>query len=236
MTNILRPKGRRSTPDQLIAMGVHLVYSEGTRTEPKYVDNIKGLISKKYNCKPNEVLIINATDDSSYNTKSLVDYAIKDVDKRLKKGEIINHVWIFYDKDDFPNDNFNNANNKIESLNNSSEADNNGFKYNTNNNISYHSCYSNECFELWLLEYFDYLDTNMNREDYISKINEKVRKSNGTFSYEKNSDNIHTILTDAGGSIDNAIRNSKKITEANKMKAPSTKVYEFAEYFKAYMK
>ena len=51
----------------------------------------------------------------------------------------------------------------------------------------------------------------------------------------KNEHDIHQILTSAGGSIEKAIKSAKKLCEKNKAANPSTKVYEFAEYFKSYM-
>ena len=41
------PKGRRAIQDELVQFGRHLVYSEGTRTEPFYVDNIREKIADK---------------------------------------------------------------------------------------------------------------------------------------------------------------------------------------------
>lgn len=99
MSNFL-PKGRRSISDQLLQFGVHLVYMEGTRTEPYYVDNIKNRIAAKYSCKPNDIAIIKGSNDKkSRHTVELVNFALNDVKKRLKKNHTINHVWIFFDKD-----------------------------------------------------------------------------------------------------------------------------------------
>ena len=79
------PTGRKNLPDQLLQFGKHLVYSEGTKTEPYYVNDIKNCISKKYNCQPNEITIISVNEDGkSYNTTGLVSYAQNNVEKRLK--------------------------------------------------------------------------------------------------------------------------------------------------------
>lgn len=161
---IITPRGRSSIPYELLQFGRHLVYSEGTKTEPYYVSNINNNIAKKYKCKPNDIEIIIGTKDKSYSTLGLVEYAINDCKRRIKNGEIINHIWIMYDKDDFEKDVFINAYNKINSLNNSKDFNDDGFKYNSEDNISYHPCWSNEAFELWLCLYFHYYDSKLNRE------------------------------------------------------------------------
>ena len=230
------PKGRQSIPNELLQFGRHLVYSEGTKTEPLYIKDIKRSISKKYNCSINEIQVISVNEDAeSYNTISLVEFAEKDVKKRIANKEIINHVWIFFDKDDFPINNFILANSKIENKNNSHDINIDGFNYEIDTNISWHSCFSNESFELWLLLYFNYSDSSLNREQYIKKINNVPSLKKINFVYEKNKDYIHTIFSKNGGSIENAIKNSKKLESLNKTNNPSTCVYKFAEYFKSYM-
>ena len=69
MSKIIKPKGRRSIPDELMQFGRHLVYSEGTKTEPNYVESIKDEIATKYKCDINAIEIIIGNKDKSYNTK-----------------------------------------------------------------------------------------------------------------------------------------------------------------------
>lgn len=231
--NRLSPKGRRKIPDVLMNFGRHLVYSEGTKSEPNYIESIKKAISKKYDCEPNDINIVCANGEKSYNTTGLIKFVESDVKKRLKNNERIDYVWIFFDKDDFPDDNFKNACNYENKKNNSSDVNEDGFKFNLDTNISYHCCYSNEAFELWLCLYFDYIDSSLDRDKYIEKLNEKSCYKNK--GYSKNEHDIHQVLTSAGGSIEKAIKSAKKLCEKNKAANPSTKVYEFAEYFKSYM-
>ena len=42
-------------------------------------------------------------------------------------------------------------------------------------NITFHSCYSNEAFELWLYLYFEYLEASLTRTDYIKKIEKNLK-------------------------------------------------------------
>lgn len=120
-------------------------------------------------------------------------------------------------------------------MNNSTELNIEGFKYNKNDNITYHCCYSNEAFELWLLLYFVYMDSTLTRTQYIEIINNELKSRNYDNKYSKNMGDIHQTLTKLGGSIDKAIKGSKKLTEENGFNSPSTAVWKFAEYFKPYM-
>ncbi len=115
-----RQISRNQLPHELQSIGRHLVYSEGTKTEPKYIDNIKRLIAKKYQVNHNSIEIIIANEEST-NTIYLVEMAKNDVRNRLKNDEKIDHIWIFFDKDDFPIKNYNKANATIHKLNDSSK-------------------------------------------------------------------------------------------------------------------
>lgn len=228
-----KPKGRRSLPLELLQFGRHLVYSEGTKTEPYYVDNIKSRIANKYKCNQNDIELIPVTRNKSYNTLSLVNYAIKDVKERLHKKETIDHVWILFDKDDF--EHFDEAHSKIIAINNSNDKNIEGFSYEEKTGITWHSCWSNESFELWLCLYFNLYTSANSRKDYITHLENLKTLKAIKFSYEKNLKNIHDILENNGGSINNAIKYAKKLEKSNYIKAPSTGMYIFAEYFLPYM-
>lgn len=58
MIKTFKPKGRSNLPKELLNFGRNLVYSEGTTSEPNYVENIKESISTKYKCNPNIIDII----------------------------------------------------------------------------------------------------------------------------------------------------------------------------------
>lgn len=231
----INPRGRKNFPKELRQFGYHIVYSEGTKTEPLYVDSIKKAIANKYKCNPNDIEIIPAN-KKSYNTIGLVNYALQDIAKRLKQGYIIDHVWVMFDKDSFPDGNFNEANTLINSNNDSEKTNSDGFTYNKKTGISWHSCWSNEAFELWLCQYFSYYNVPHSREDYITYLrNVKQLKQNGV-KYEKNMEDIHQKFEQCGGSLEKAIKNAKKLCKENEFNNPSTGMYIFAEYFYPYMK
>ena len=233
--NKFEPKGRKSLPTVLLNFGKNLVYSEGTKTEPYYVENIKNCIAENFLINPNNIDIIPVNKEKkSYNTIYLVEYAINDVNKRIKNGEIIDNVWVFFDKDSFTG--YEKAFKKIDELNDSEKTNNNCFKYNKKTNVSWHNCWSNEAFELWLCLYFNYDQASHSRDDYEDKLNNYPALKKVNFDYAKNKKNIHTILTEAGGDIEKAIKFAKKLNKLNGRGNPSTGVYKFAEFFLPYMK
>ncbi|MDY4788589.1 MAG: RloB family protein [Bacilli bacterium] len=225
----LRPRGRDSRTS-LLNFGRHLVYAEGEKTEPNYVNEIKGLIAKKYQKNPNDIDVIIASEGGK-STIQLFDFAKKDIKKRIKNNETINHVWLFFDKDDFKIDNFKKTIENIEKMNNSEKTNDEGFKYDNKTLISWHACFSNEAFELWYCLYFNYLESQLTRKDYEEILNKKLSPD----KYNKNNINNHELLLKHNGKLDNAIKNAKKLFKINGIINPSTKVFEFIEYFKAYM-
>ncbi len=232
MIKTLQPKGRRNLPTALLQFGRHLVYAEGTKTEPYYIESIKKAIAEKYQCEPNEIQILPAGDGKSYNTTGLVRFVFQDVKKRLENKEKIDHVWVFFDKDDFPIKRFLEAHEMIEKMNDSHTKNNDGFFYNTETNISWHSCFSNEAFELWYCLYFSSIKTTMHRKEYIAFLNQNLKKG----AYSKTRQDMHQYLTSNGGNIQKAIARAKKLSGLKECYNPSTGVYQFAEYFLAYMK
>ena len=230
------PKGRGSLPKELLRFGKHLVYMEGTKTEPYYIDDIKANIAKKYDCEPNDIQIIKASRGKrSLHTVELVKYAEKDVKKRLKDSQQnnIDHVWIFFDKDSF--DNFEEAHNLILNKNTKEKINSEGLPSENNTGIVWHSCWSNECFELWLWLYYDYCESQIQRKDYKKKLEDQSALKKIGFKYEKNLEGIHTLLQHNNGNVKNAIKNAKKLNKINGINCPSTGVYCFMEYFLPYM-
>jgi len=236
----LVPRGRASIPTALISLGLHLVYMEGTRTEPYYIDNIKKLISAKHKCRQNDVLIIKASDDKkSKHTVELVEFAKTDVVRRINEKQNINHVWVFFDKDMF--EDFDEAHKMIEEMNTSKSNDvknDDGFYFDLTTEITWHSCWSNPCFELWLLLYYlrySGYSSNENAEAIIERIEKIPELKAIKFEYKKNKKDIHSLLISNGGDLETAISSAKKLHSKHKIESPSTGVYEFAEFIKPYM-
>lgn len=80
------------------------IVSEGIKTEVAYIQGFASAINKKYaNFTTGEMVKIKGT---GRNCQSLLEYARKVVDNEMPQASV---VWLMYDKDDFPHDNFDNT-------------------------------------------------------------------------------------------------------------------------------
>ena len=231
-----KPLGRDNLPKRLIKMGRHLVYAEGTKTEPLYVESVKKELAKTYGILADQVEIHCFPARKSKHTLELVRFAEIDVQERLRKGETIHGVWIFFDRDCF--DDFDKAYLRIVDKQRQGHVSPQGLAADEND-ISWVPCYSNECFELWVYLHFADLHAALGREDYIPKINEFLRAKNPKAEYAKNAEGLFQFLRDNGGDIKRAIRFAKRKVETLSLHAPrpnpSTGIYVFAEFFLAYI-
>lgn len=217
-----KPCGRRNLPTIMISFGRHLVYAEGTKTEPLYVEDLKVFVSEQLNVPKEDIEIVSVKMSKSQHTVDLVNYAIDDVEKRRQKQESIDYVWIFYDKDDYQD--FDEAYRLIKNQN-------------TNDNeTEWFACWSNECFEVWVYHYFENLETPIKREQYVKKINAFLKRNKCPKKYSKNTNNLHHFLTSYGGDIRKATQlMKKKDTDSDSKPNPSSGIYQFAEFILAYI-
>ncbi len=182
-----RPTGKRGKVKPSI-----LIVCEGAKTEPLYFEAFR--ISSL------RVQVIG----TGRNTESLVDEAIKLYKSAKSDGIIYEQVWCVFDKDDFPNQNFNNA---------ILTATQNGF------NVAY----SNEAFELWYLLHFQFMDSAISRKGYIQKLSPILG-----FKYEKNNRGMYDILESRQSE---AIKNAERLQQGYNnlspaQENPSTTVYQ----------
>lgn len=238
---INRPHGRASLPQELSAIGHHLVFAEGTKTELNYAKSIEKGIVEKYFANPsvNRLEIIEVDQKKNgLDTIRLVDYAEAEVKRRVASGEKIDYVWIFFDKDDFPLADFETA---IKETDQRNEKDFSERNLNEDpcdsNGTHWTACYSNRCFELWVCLYFGLYQATVSKgADYIDRINRYLKQNGAKFLYEKNIEDLHQKLVSAKGSLKNAICFGKKLNQKNGNKEPSTDVVSFAFYFQNYLK
>ena len=164
-----------------------LIVCEGSKTEPNYFRSFR--VSK--------VLDLDVK-GLGENTLSLVERAIE-----LKAGKAYDQVWCVFDKDSFPNDNFDNAINRAESQ---------GIKV----------AYSNEAFEIWYLLHFNYHNTPIPRNEYCHRLSDLLGRK-----YEKNDLCMYgQLLGFQGRAIQNAHKLLSTCYERSKAKNnPSTTVH-----------
>jgi hypothetical protein len=161
-----------------------LIVCEGEKTEPNYFKALEK------NLPVNTVQL--DIEGTGRNTIGLVEYAIKMRDKTFRKYD---RVWVVFDKDDFPENNFNNAIVKA-----------------STNNIQ--CAWTNEAFELWFLLYFQFVSNGMKRNDYKAFLEREIKRKSGnnTYRYVKNDPNTFSILN-THGNKEQAIEWAKRLLE-----------------------
>ncbi|MCL2058458.1 MAG: RloB family protein [Oscillospiraceae bacterium] len=210
----LRPRRDREIT---ILPEYHLIVSEGTKTEPNYFLGLKREISR---CGKNRIDI--RIEGEGANTLSLLERAQAHVSS---SNNPIKHVWLVYDFDDFPSDNFDNTLHKCIELSKPED------------NVKYHALWSNQCIELWFMLHFEYFQSNVHRADYIPILDRFLTEISKD-KYTKNRNDIYDILNPF---LPRAIENAKRLKtlhndDAPSRNAPGTNVYEIFEFLSVYIK
>lgn len=224
----MKHPGRNNTNKALISMGRHLVYSEGTKTEPQYVDNIAEHI--KYDSTHRNILVAKKYNKAAH-TLDLIRRAEDDLKKERKAGKTVDGLWILFDKDSFPD--FDEACKIIEEKNIKKNAD--GILADEQGTVWY-CCYSNESFEIWPYLHYEDLKTSLSRDLYIAKINNFIKSKGFSKKYKKTEKKLYDFLIDNGGDVRKAILYAKRKDPGKKHNKPnpSTALYQFVEFFMAY--
>ncbi len=192
----------------------HLIITEGTDTEPAYFLAIKEVINRQY---PGKIqLNIFGEGDNTINL------FVKAKQVAGSNSNIYRHVWILYDTDDFPPTHIE----QVVQL----------CQKNSTDETEYHALWSNQCFELWFLLHFSFMQSDIHRTEYWSKLSTHLTQI-GKGEYTKNRKDMYHILRPF---LDIAIVNAKKLNTVNAGKsvalsAPGTKVYELLEVLRPYL-
>ena len=167
-----------------------LIVCEGKKTEPNYF--------KAFTERWSEVKEVNVK-GCGCSTCQLINEAKKIQEKLEHERQVsFDRVWLVFDKDEFKD--FNKA---IE------DAKKEGMN----------CAWSNQAFELWYVLHFQYLDTGVDRKQYIGMIEDKVRKAlkDKNFKYKKNAVGFYQILQKHGDE-DFAFKNAEKLRNRHKGK------------------
>jgi len=222
-SDLNKPWMRPRRDKQIITMPeYHLIVTEGTKTEPGYFEGLRNEINQRYGKGRINIKI----EGTGRNTLSLVDRAQKYVEQ---SNNPIKHVWLVYDHDDFPRDNFDNTAHKCISLSSDGKGG--------DSDVIYHALWSNQCIELWFILHFDYYQINAHRDDYIPKLTAFL-ESKRVGRYEKNRSDIYAVLRPH---LEDAIRNAEKLIKQHGSDIPSrntpgTMVFKIFDYLSDYIK
>ena len=194
-----------------------MIFCEGTKTEPNYLRELVELINAR--CRifamDNRIKLSDHIEiiGSARSTTSLFSYAVNNTVSGTRE------VWLVYDHDDFPAEQFNVTPELAK-------------KQSKKSGIHYRVAWSNECFELWLLLHFILLESNISRADYMEKLVGYIP------SYHKSATDIFSRLKDRVGT---AIKNAKTIegkfdvNATPSEMAPCTQVYRLVEELLRYV-
>jgi hypothetical protein len=181
-------KSKRKSNFLQIAPANYLIICEGKQTEPNYFNGLKQEINRKYGKKV-EVLIPNIDiKGTGRNTTDLVKYTQKYVNYSNK---VYGQVWVVFDKDDYSNEQFNQAIKKCD----------------------YNVAWSNPNFELWLLSHLKRVSRTISKDEILDELNKEFQKS-GLGTYKKNDDKIFEKVT-KDGKLDIAIKNCEYMEKLN---------------------
>lgn len=178
----------------------YLIVTEGSKTEPLYLQGIIRRIEEKMggNVEIIELPLIEISGVGRA-TRKLVEKA----DEIVSKAKIIyQNVWVVFDKDDFGD--FDEA---IEM------AEERGYKV----------AWSNQAFEYWLYLHFKYSARALHRKEWFSRLNKIFKEKNlGSRIYKKNYPDIYELVNRDDG-VNRAIKNAKRRMEKfQKEKAPAS--------------
>lgn len=212
--NVLGRKQRKT--NYIEPLEYYLIVCEGKKTEPNYFEEIKKIIDMQYQDRVAIKEINIQIEGEATNTLFLLDKAKKYVAEL--KGQVT-QVWLVYDKDDFPLDRFDTTYFEAERLSRDSD-------------IQYHAAWSNQCVEYWFLLHFENLQSDINRDLYIEKLNNYFIRA-GVGEYKKKRTDIFTTLCKIGN-VDHAIRYAKRrmkehIGKTPSQSVPATRIYEIIE-------
>lgn len=182
------------------------IYTEGEKTEPDYFNSIRTELRLQ------EIDVrVNGCGD---HTLSLVQWVL-DRKNEVEGSDEETEWWVVFDKDDHTG--FDEA-----------------IKFAQDNSINV--AYSNECFELWFILHFEYLNTAIGRKSYNTKLTELLGKK-----YDKKGPNVYPLLRDKENV---AIRNAKRLEKDHsdlailspEKRDPSTTVYLLVEKLRSLKK
>ena len=190
------------------------IFTEGEKTEPEYFN------SKKREIRESNINI----KGTGRNTLDLVKYVKKEMSKKKNEAkwkftkknleiDNLDEVWVVFDRDNFKQDDYDNAINRAKAE---------GFKI---------AC-SNPCFEIWFLLHFEFRNSRVKRGEgegnldtlLTKKISKIFKKPD--FKYQKNISIYEYLKERENDAINNANKLSQGHTEKDN---PYTNVHSLVE-------
>ena len=167
-----RPLRRRRRVDHREKRRRFLIVCEGTRTEPNYFRRFRGSAI--------DVKVVG----TGRAPLAVIETAQRLSNEEQKKGIPYDEVWVVFDKDGVPAEQFNRA------IRLAKQA-------------GFHPAYSNQAFELWYVLHFEYLNVAIPRRQYQKRLDELLGRP-----YRKNDPSLYDVLLPRQ---EVALRNAKRL-------------------------
>lgn len=155
--------GKREGRSRMVQMTRHLVVTEGKETEPRYFEGVRAALGAA-----NERKVAVVVKGTGKHTLDLLDFAVEHC---RYAPETFDHVWLVFDKDDFPASDFDAMESKCAEL--------------TDGLRTFHALWSNPCFELWPLLHLRYTTAPMSAAECQRGLAQAMSKDLG-IEYRKN--------------------------------------------------
>lgn len=206
-----RPKGRS-----------YLIVCEGTKTEPNYFEALRKYLSGG---EGDKIVVVGAQD----NTLGLVSRARQEIESRNRSDNPpFYHVWLVFDRDSFPPDDFDNAIASTELEDKKFVANGSVF------HPHWHAAWSNEAFELWYLFHFqENIGGGLSRERF-----KVLLSSHLGYEYQKNAPEMFTVLLPLLRQAIERARRSYERWSADvpcHKRNPATAVYQLVDALMSYV-
>ncbi len=200
-----------------------LIVCEGEKTEPNYFESFR---RKLVGGEGDRVCVVGLGD----NTLSLVEKAKEIVEERRRSDQPpFYHVWVVFDKDEFPDEHFDNSVYSIEQ----EDA-----KFKAGVAPHWHAAWSNEAFELWYLLHFqETLGGPVGRGDLCKILADRFKSDLGIEEgYYKNDPRVFNLLEPR---MSDALRRSERAFSRCRHLPPhacnpATRVFELVKQLRAY--
>lgn len=195
------------------------IFSEGQQTEYLYFKGFADAINSN-------AVYRNLVHIQVYGVGAETLRVIKFAEEYVEKHQLKNaQIWCVYDRDSFPEQNFNAVSEKASVLNDKQS------------DVVYNVAWSNQCIEYWFILHFNFYQSDNDRKDYRKFLNTKFEEL-GWEKYEKNNSELFNIMTDKGNPKQAIKWAEKRLQEctglSESQSAPATKVHllvqELAKY------
>lgn len=201
-----------------------LIVCEGEKTEPNYFEAFR----KRLVGGEGDRIIVKG---AGVNTLNLIETAQKIIDERRRSDNPpFYDVWIVFDKDDFPDQHFDETVRAIQT----EDA-----KFKAGHSPHWHSAWSNEAFELWYLLHFqEMLGGPIGREQLCRLLSEKFHNDLGLAQgYRKNDPQLFSLLETR---MPQALLRAKRAFQSCANKPPhacnpATCVFQLVKQLEAYL-